>query len=556
MRILEIRWKNFNSYGNIEQTLNFDTKEGNLFLLHSASGMGKSTIAEVIVYSIYGKVEKKNKPDLPNRINKNLECSIKLLSKNKIVEIERGISPTFLKVKINGTEYDTAGNNNIQEYLDKEIFDIPYHVFKNIVVLSINDFRSFLTMTPGDKRNIIDRLFGFSVINEMKDKIKNERKDIKEKLKTIQDELNIIDSTILSIEDRMKKLEKFKEEDKNKIINDYKDKIKQLLENKKSVDEEYERLQLLEARVSSLLEEKKQEFTNNSHDLRSTKEKIKLYENDVCPSCGAPLTTDDHIHTKTVLEETVETKESIIHELKTDIKELDRKVKAVSEKVKEQYSNSTKSSVLINQYKAEVEKIVTEEKEIDKNTLTDLLEENKDKIEERKVKQAENTSEDSFLEILEFILGDDGVKNLAMKTILPTLNQNINNMINQVHLPYTIKFNDKFDCVITSIGEQINPLSMSTGERKRADFIIIIALLKILKIQYPTLNLLFLDEIFSSVDAAGVYEIIKILQEVTKENGLNTWVINHSELPMELFDHRVEIAKVGGFSQLVKESIV
>lgn len=41
MRILEIRWKNFNSYGNIEQTLNFDTKEGNLFLLHAASGMGK-----------------------------------------------------------------------------------------------------------------------------------------------------------------------------------------------------------------------------------------------------------------------------------------------------------------------------------------------------------------------------------------------------------------------------------------------------------------------------------------------------------------------------------
>jgi DNA repair exonuclease SbcCD ATPase subunit len=96
---------------------------------------------------------------------------------------------------------------------------------------------------------------------------------------------------------------------------------------------------------------------------------------------------------------------------------------------------------------------------------------------------------------------------------------------------------------------------MSTGERKKADFIIIIALLKLLKIRYPSLNILFLDEIFSSVDSAGVYEIIKILRDVSKENILNTWVINHTELPMELFDKKVEAYKEGGFSKLSIENI-
>jgi DNA repair exonuclease SbcCD ATPase subunit len=118
-----------------------------------------------------------------------------------------------------------------------------------------------------------------------------------------------------------------------------------------------------------------------------------------------------------------------------------------------------------------------------------------------------------------------------------------------------IRFNDKFDCIITSLGEEINPRSMSTGERKKADFIIIIALLKILKIRYPSLNILFLDEIFSSVDSSGVYEIIKILRDVSKENHLNTWVINHTELPMELFDKRVEVYKEGGFSKIMMENI-
>ena len=83
-----------------------------------------------------------------------------------------------------------------------------------------------------------------------------------------------------------------------------------------------------------------------------------------------------------------------------------------------------------------------------------------------------------------------------MKSILPSLNLNISLMLTEIHLPYSVKFNENFDCVITSMGEVINSRTMSTGERKKADFITIIALLKILKMRYPTLNLLFLDEIF------------------------------------------------------------
>ena len=79
------------------------------------------------------------------------------------------------------------------------MFDIPYQVFKNIIVLSINDFRSFLTMSPGDKRNIIDRLFGFTIINQMKDSIRSERKELRDLIKTINDELGIIEESIVSI---------------------------------------------------------------------------------------------------------------------------------------------------------------------------------------------------------------------------------------------------------------------------------------------------------------------------------------------------------------------
>ena len=157
--------------------------------------------------------------------------------------------------------------------------------------------------------------------------------------------------------------------------------------------------------------------------------------------------------------------------------------------------------------------------------------------------------------ISEEVLGDDGVKNLAVQTILPGLNANIAMMAQTMHLPFHIRFNEKFDCIINHLGEDINPLTLSTGERKKADFIVIIAIIKILKLRFPQLNLMFLDELLSSVDQDGVYNVLKILNEVIKENGLNTFVINHTELPHEIFDQKIQIHRENGFSKFTIEKI-
>jgi DNA repair exonuclease SbcCD ATPase subunit len=410
-------------------------------------------------------------------------------------------------------------------------------------------------MSPGDKRNIIDRLFGFTVINQMKDSIRHERKEIKDAIKTLTDELGIIEDTITSVSEKIKNLEEAKKEDKTKLIQEFKEKIEELIENKKKVEGDLVKIKELETRVTTNFESKKQEFSKLGYELKSIEEKINLYENSQCPTCGSSLETDEHHHHKSELEEQKTTKKSKFDTLRTELKDGTEKVKTIGTKVKELESSIVRVNMMINQYKREVDKAVNESKELDSEYLQQLVIENVGKKEEKRKSHSEKSIDDAFLETVESVLGDDGVKNLAMKTILPSLNQSIANMSKQMHLPYSVKFNDKFDCVINALGEEINPRSMSTGERKKADFIIIIALLKMLKIRYPSLNILFLDEIFSSVDSAGVYEIIKILSEVSKENHLNTWVINHTELPTELFDKKVEAIKEGGFSKLIIENI-
>ena len=102
------------------------------------------------------------------------------------------------------------------------------------------------------------------------------------------------------------------------------------------------------------------------------------------------------------------------------------------------------------------------------------------------------SAEYAFMEIVERVLGEDGVKTLAVKTILPGLNTNIAAMAQTMHLQFHIRFDEKFNCIINHLGEDINPMTLSTGERKKADFIIIIAIIKILKLKISTIKSLIL----------------------------------------------------------------
>ena len=206
MKIEYIEFKNFASYGNTVQRVELNGDNAELILTLGKNGHGKTTIANAIVFALYGKVESVKLGDLPNRINKELLVNIKLSCKGTTVEIERGLSPGKFEVKLNGVEFDKAGKKSVQEYLEEEIFGIPYHVFKNIIILSVNDFKSFLTMSTYDKKRIIDRMFGFSILNDMQNSLKEERKHIKSDIEAYDAELNQINENVMSVNTKLNSL--------------------------------------------------------------------------------------------------------------------------------------------------------------------------------------------------------------------------------------------------------------------------------------------------------------------------------------------------------------
>jgi DNA repair exonuclease SbcCD ATPase subunit len=553
MKIKKVIFKNFASYGNTLQTLDFE--DTSLFLVLGGNGFGKSTLANVIKFLCYGKVEGVNNGELPNRINKNLWGSIELESRGRHVKIERGLAPNIFKVYINGVEYDQAGKMNTQEYLEEEIFEISYNVFKNVIILSVNDFKSFLTMSPGDKKSIVDKLFGFSVINDMRESIKKDRREVRQELKTLEDELNSLTESILSVQEKIIQLEEASQKKNSEKIKDLKNQLFQFDENKKKLNEANKTLKDRLSGIDKQISENRKIYAESSAEVKTLDQKLKLFENKQCPTCQSDLSGEFHQNLKKDLEdkksqllEKEQSVESLIKESREAYKQVQDKQHGIISKLSSLETN-------MNNLKKELVKLASNLDNGEHTELSSLIREFRDKEKEKTDKKTTVGSEDHYLQILENILGDDGIKNLAIKTILPTLNSQVAQMGRRMHIPFSIKFDDKFDSIITHLGEEINPKTMSTGERKKADFVIIIALIRLLKLRYPSLNILFLDEIFSSVDSDGVYHIIGILHDMVKEIEMNTFVINHTVLPSELFDKKIEIRKDSGFSSFSVETI-
>jgi len=555
MKIRKLEFKNFASYGNRTQVIEFDKDKSDLYLVLGGNGAGKSTLAKVITYLCYGKVEGANLKDLPNRVNGALWGKIWMESKNNSIEIERGINPGIFNVKINGSEYDVAGKSNLQDFLETEIYEIPYHVFKNVIILSVNDFKSFITMSPYDKKRIIDKIFGFSIINEMAESVKEKRRSIIEEIKTYEDEIRTLNESIESVIEKIQQFEKVSKSKDAEKIKLLKEKLVVLNENRKKLKDLTATTKINLEKLDEDSRKKNNQKSSLNNKINTVKKELKLYENNACPTCTAPLNSDFHLDIKKEKEEKLDSLFTEWNQIKADAEKSEADLADLRQK-------GRKIHVKVGQLETQMEAIkdklieISEKDESDSSTnLKQLVKDFKSRKDEKSSGKLKSEGQDYYLTILENIMGEDGIKNLAVRSILPSFNNHILLMGREMGIPFGIRFNEKFYCTLHHLGTEISPKTLSTGEKKKVDFVIIMALMKMIKVRFPSLNILFLDEIFSSIDSDGVHHIINILHNTIQDIGLNTFVINHTVLPSEYFDKKIEITKDAGFSEFKIETI-
>ena len=396
MRIHKVEFKNFASYGNRSQIIEFDREKSDLYLVLGGNGAGKSTLAKVITYLCYGRVEGAHLRDLPNRVNKNLWGKIWLESKGNQIEIERGIAPGVFNVLINGTTYDVAGKANLQEFLETEIYEIPYHVFKNVIILSVNDFKSFITMSPYDKKQIIDRIFGFSVINEMRELVKSKRKLIIEEIRTFSDEIRTLEESIESV---LEKIEQYKLANKKKDaskIDALKKKLIELNEGRKKLKEANEKTKEKITECDTEYRTKSSEETRIKSEINSVNKGLKLYENNNCPTCSAPLDSDFHKDIKEEKEETLRQLNFEYENIQAEVLEIDKKLIAFRDQGRQIHVRVGELETKMTGLKDELISLAEKSTDESSSHLKDLIKEFKTKKTKKDKDKLKSEGEDYY----------------------------------------------------------------------------------------------------------------------------------------------------------------
>jgi DNA repair exonuclease SbcCD ATPase subunit len=555
MKIKRVLWRNITSYGNRVQTIDFENNPG-FYMLMGENATGKSSFLSCITFGLYGKVNNKKLKDLANRKNKNGWVRVELESRGRQIVIERGVSPTTLDVTVDGKRYDESGKKNVQDYLEEELYGMPYYVFDNLISLNINDFKSFINMSPSDKRAIIDRLFSLDVINQMREFLKSDSKDVKSMLDSVTSEIEWIESSIEKNTQRLKDAEVRLNEQKETKANDLKEEARVLEESIVESREEKKKIDSVKDIVQKKKSSMEEAIRSSRYEIKSIEEKIRFFDKKACPTCEREISEDFGQKRRDELTQQIKTIKSALDEAMPEYEKVVQKWDQVQEIEKSFYKKDAEIKAGLAACKRELDAL-ERKKSVSEDTkaIRDMIEENEQALLEKQKERAKAESMTGFNKVVDQILGEKGVKQLAIQSILPMFNRYIKELCGDMNVDYDIRFDEEFNAVLTHLGEEISPASLSTGEAKKVDIIVLLSLIKLVKMKFPMLNILFLDEVFSSVDTNNVYHMVRSLGRITRELKLNTIVVNHSSLPHEEFDYILRTSKNNGFSSIELEKV-
>ena len=552
MLISEIGIRGYKSFGNNEQVLKLNTEKGELVLLVGNNGNGKSSLLESFEYAIYGKVKsgKAKKwhklSSLPNRINGELLNRIKFISNGTDVEIKRGISPAVLELVENGIPNERAGKANIDDKIEKYI-GLDIETFKSFISMSINDFKNFISLTNEEKQLLLDKLFNLEVINILNAILKDINKNNKLRMTSLDSEIRTLEDSISSIQ---KSIEKAIEKEKENIqqeIDTLTEEMNSKKEDYKLLKEKVDKIKEKEKILTDELDVERRQLSTTQNEVSNVQREIKLYDSGKCPTCSTDFNSDHFISLRATLVEKKEGFESVQKEIEDNIKsikEKQTKLKTIAESTTTSFNDL---NYLLRSYKTQIDNLNTKKsketgesiniKEF-RNTINDLS--------SKKTVSHDNITickeKELYYKELTRVFSEDGAKKSIIAGIIKPINHFIAENIKKMCLPFEVKLDETFSSEIRSLGSIVEHDSLSTGESKKVNIAILIAYLKLIRTK-KHINILFLDEVFSSIDIEGIDSILLLLKSFANDYNINIFVVHHAILNQEMFDRIIKINK-------------
>jgi len=200
---VKLKFKNFQSYGNEETVIDFNTQA--LTLIIGGNGDGKSTIVDALNFASFGRPYRKIKiGDLVNRINKkNLLTDLEVIRNNQTWRIVRGLAPQKLEIYKGDELLPKQDIRDMQEFIEKNILGFDEKIFRQIVTLGSGYYVPFLKLPLAQKREVIEQLFDLDVFSKMKVIVKERLSKQDTKLYELGNERKLTDNSISIIKDEL-----------------------------------------------------------------------------------------------------------------------------------------------------------------------------------------------------------------------------------------------------------------------------------------------------------------------------------------------------------------
>jgi DNA repair exonuclease SbcCD ATPase subunit len=365
---------------------------------------------------------------------------------------------------------------------------------------------------------------------------------------SLDSEISTLNESIQSIQRSVDKaIEKEKENTQSEI-----DEIKSQMESKKSdyatLKEKVDKIKVKDSELSSELEKEKRQYIIIQTEIKGVQKDVDLYDSGKCPTCKTYFDSEHFVSLRSTLIEKKQSLESHKLEIENNIKavkERQQKLQTISEVATKSFNDIT---YFLKNCKAQIEKLQSKQQR-ENGKSSENVQEFKSTIKELQAKK--NLSSDNisgckdkelYYKELGKIFSEDGVKKSIISGIIKPINFFISENIKKMGLHFEVSLDETFTAEIKHLGNNIEHDTLSTGEQKKINVAILIAYLKLIRTK-KHINVLFLDEVFSSIDLEGISDILSLLKSFSNEYNINIFVVHHALLNHENFDRIISIHK-------------
>lgn len=602
-----LRIQNFYSYGE-KQEIDFKNFSSTVVLIDgvdkdtegSKIGSGKSSLMAALTYAIFGETVSNVKAnEIVNYIKgKDALVELEFFVEKTKYKIERGRKPKVLNIfkqiqdikETNGLGWQNiskADDRDNDEEL-KKLFRMNFETFLQTSFFSVasEHNKPFLNMVPSSQKKVLENIFNFDIhnmqISDVKDRMRDEQvkladlessaKEIKYANEQIQEQIERLRVSYEKFENRrQKEIESLHEKiafyktiniDEEKEKYDFSSELK---EHKITINEAIAELKSSQKDVKATIAAESRELEILIEKYEKEQKKNKSLKGNVCPTCNQEWEDQNAIN---LSDERIKRYEQDMHKYEKSIKQYEK----TASQIKKSLDEKRELLIEIKEAMDEIE-LSVEKKELDnidivvsglnkeleqitnqENHYSAEIEANKLMLREIDMSFIDNIAANindykTYVKISEdpknrgkflrrYIKQSNDILR-EFKKLIPDYN---------IHL----QFNPDFTIRVMKLGKEVNPGSLSNGEKRIGNIMIMMALMKVFKLKNNVeFDAMFMDEVLDSgINGTLLESVYTFIKNVAKQEKMKVYLISHREEIKEKVKEVIMVTKSRGISTI------